>query len=64
MFEQQQIDEFAKEFSEHFGPLLTQPQLATLLDRSLGELRYIPFVEQKNPICWPSKRARAGQSAL
>jgi hypothetical protein len=40
MFEEQQIDEFAKELSEHFGPLLTHPQLATLLDRSLGGLRY------------------------
>ncbi len=40
MFEEQQIDEFAKELSEHFGPLLTQHQLATLLDRSLGGLRY------------------------
>ena len=40
MFEKQQVDEFAKELSEHFGPLLTQHQLATLLDRSLGGLRY------------------------
>jgi hypothetical protein len=40
MFEEKQVDEFAKELSKHFGPLLTQHQLATLLDRSLGGLRY------------------------
>ncbi len=44
--------ELASQLTEHFGPLLTQSQLAELLGRSAGGLRY--------SLCTPSDaRTRA-----